>query len=272
MWGIIKKHPVAVGAAVLAHILFIGALFFNFDSASSIKGSKTKEIEFISAKTIDEKTLQARKDKKQREANRKKEAARKVKEAKLKAQREKAEKKQREKKKKQKAAEKKRLAELEKKRKADKKKKDELKKQEEIRKQKEEKRKQEEKRKEEEAQAELDLKHKMEADRVARNKAASIKADQEQIYIKRIKGTIVRHWKVPAGASEALVCIVEVRTIPSGDVLDVQVIKKSGDAVFDKSVKNAVFRASPIPVPAAETGLYDTFRVFNLEFKPQNLQ
>ena len=279
MWSILKKHPVAVGAAVFAHILFFSALFFNFDFSSESKtlGGKTKEIEFISAKTIDEKTLQARKDKKQREANRKKEVAKKAKEAKLKLQREKEQKIKQAEKKKQQVAEKKRLAELEKKRQADKKKQlelkkkeAELKKQEEIRKQKEEKQKQEQKRKEEEAQAELDLKNKMQADRVAREKAASARQSEIKKYEGLIKTAVERHWKVPSAANKELKCVIQVSIIPSGDVINVETIKSSGNAAFDKSVENAAYRASPLPVPAAETGNFEHFRKINFEFSPRN--
>jgi len=270
MWSIIKKHPVAVVAAVLAHLIFIGALFFNIDLATHIKGDTGKKIEFITAKTIDEKVIQAELDKKKRAADRKKEAARKAREAKLEAQRKKEEKKKREQEKKRQAAEKKRLAELEKKRKADQKKKEELKKKEEARKREEEKRKKQEKIKQEEARNEAELKKKMEADREARAKAAADRQSEISKYERLIHTAVERHWKVPSAADETLRCVVEVRTIPSGDVIDVRVIKSSGDTAFDKSVTNAVYRASPLPVPAAETGYFDDFRIFNIGFEPRD--
>lgn len=270
MWSIIKKHPVAVVAAVLAHLIFIGVLFFNFDIVNRIKAGSGKNIEYITAKAVDEKALQARLDKKKHEEERKKEATRKAKEAKLKAQREKQLKKKRAAEKKRKAIEKKRLAELEKKRRAEKKKKAALKKQEEERKREEEKRKEQERIKQEEARVEAELKIKMEADREARAKAAATRQSEIGKYERLIRRAVERHWKVPSGADEKLKCVVQVRIIPSGDVIDVRLIKSSGSAAFDTSVENAVYRASPLPVPAAESGYFENFREVNFEFSPRN--
>lgn len=89
-------------------------------------------------------------------------------------------------------------------------------------------------------------------------------------YKSRIRADISQHWLLPPNVRKGLVCRVRVSLIPTGDVVDVQVIKSSGDAVFDRSVVNAVKRASPLPVPPPGSGIFDTFRRFDMNFHPKD--
>lgn len=68
-------------------------------------------------------------------------------------------------------------------------------------------------------------------------------------YIGLIRQKVTRNWLKPAGSKKGLACIVKVRIIPGGEVVAVQVIKSSGNAVFDRSVERAVRKASPLPLP-----------------------
>lgn len=63
-------------------------------------------------------------------------------------------------------------------------------------------------------------------------------------------------------------CKVLVRLIPSGDVVSVRIIESSGNIAFDNSVEMAVNRASPLPVPKIESGLFKHFREVELVFDP----
>lgn len=65
-------------------------------------------------------------------------------------------------------------------------------------------------------------------------------------------------------------CEVMVRLIPSGDVIQVQLTRSSGDSTFDRSVENAVHKAAPLPVPPAESGLFDVFRELNFNLEHEN--
>ena len=132
------------------------------------------------------------------------------------------------------------------------------------------KRKQEEQRlqKLEQQQREQELRSKLQAEQ-ERLALESDKQKQSMInqYRAMIEARVRQNWIVPAGAEEGMSCTVQVRLIPSGDVIQVQVTKSSGDSTFDRSVENAVHKASPLPVPPAESGLFDVFRdlEFNLE-------
>jgi colicin import membrane protein len=60
---------------------------------------------------------------------------------------------------------------------------------------------------------------------------------------------------------------VEVRLIPSGDVVEAKIVRSSGNPAFDRSVEAAVFKASPLPVPP-DREVVEKFRLLRFEFKP----
>lgn len=68
-------------------------------------------------------------------------------------------------------------------------------------------------------------------------------------YIGQIKDRIERNWLRPPGAVAGLKCKVHVTQIPGGEVVRVEVRTSSGNIAFDRSVEEAVLRASPLPVP-----------------------
>ncbi|MDH3948750.1 MAG: cell envelope integrity protein TolA [Gammaproteobacteria bacterium] len=286
MWQAIRKHPRAVLGAILAHLLFVAILVVSFRfSETSIEFGEPQEI--IEAVAVDEKVIQAELDKIKAAEQRKKDDARKAREARLKEQRRKEELKKQQaaaakKLKEQKAAEKKRLAELEKKKKE--KLAAEKKRQEADRKRKEEearlaKLEQERKAKEKQealqaeiARQEAELQKQLEAEQQARQAEARRQANLSEInkYRSLIKEEVTRHWNIPATAHDDLICEVKVRLIPSGDVVDVQVVKSSGDPAFDNSVEKAVYRAAPLSVPPVESGLFEEFREVVFQFEPRN--
>lgn len=296
MWQAIRKHPRAVLGAILAHLLFVVVLVVSIRFSESPLAPPGQPQEIIQAEAVDEKVIQTELDRIKAAEQRKQDEVRKAREAKLQEQRRTEElKKQRaaeeKKRKEQKAAEKKRLAELEKKRKekeaAEKKRKEQQAAEKKRKEEAERKRKEEEarlakleqERKEKErqkalqaeiARQEAELKQQQETARLAREAEARRRAQQSEIakYTSLIKQEITRHWNIPATASPDLVCEVKVRLIPNGDVVDVQIIKSSGDPAFDNSVEKAVYRAAPLPVPPVESGLFEEFREVVFEFDP----
>jgi colicin import membrane protein len=62
------------------------------------------------------------------------------------------------------------------------------------------------------------------------------------------------------------VCILKINMLPTGDVINITIISSSGDPIFDRSVYHAIERASPLPVPPPEAGLFEVFRELNFEF------
>jgi colicin import membrane protein len=82
--------------------------------------------------------------------------------------------------------------------------------------------------------------------------------------------SIGQHWLVPHSANKSLSAQLLIRVAPGGMVLDVQVIKGSGDDALDRSAQAAVFKASPLPVPT-DTKEFEPFRQFVLKVKPENI-
>jgi colicin import membrane protein len=189
--------------------------------------------------------------------------------------------------------EKKRKAELKKKAEAEKKRKAEQKKAEAEKKRKveaarkkaeaEKKRKAEEARKKAEAEKKRkaeEARKKAEAEREMRERLA---AEQERLRAQRdsamqrmideyglyIKEKVQRNWIRPSGSDASLSCVVKVRLIPGGEVVDVKIIRSSGNAAFDRSVEAAVFRASPLPVPS-DPEVMEKFRSITFEFNPDS--
>jgi colicin import membrane protein len=81
---------------------------------------------------------------------------------------------------------------------------------------------------------------------------------------------IARQWLVPVGVDKTLSSELLIRVAPGGSVMDVQITRSSGDVSLDRSARDAVFKASPLPVPADEDS-FEQFRQFVLKVKPQNL-
>ena len=81
---------------------------------------------------------------------------------------------------------------------------------------------------------------------------------------------IGRRWLVPGGVDKKLSTKLMIRLAPGGMVLDVQVTRSSGDLALDRSARDAVFKASPLPVPT-ESSEFNQFRQFELKVKPENV-
>lgn len=84
-----------------------------------------------------------------------------------------------------------------------------------------------------------------------------------------IRQRVTRNWIRPASAPDGLNCLVRVRLAPGGEVLAVSVVKSSGNALFDRSVENAVYKAAPLPVPD-DPQLFKYVREINIKFDPQD--
>lgn len=81
---------------------------------------------------------------------------------------------------------------------------------------------------------------------------------------------ISQNWLVPPTVDKSLRAELLIRVAPGGVVLDVQVIKSSGDVSLDHSARAAVFKSSPLPVPA-DADAFDEFRQFVLRVKPEHV-
>ncbi len=85
-----------------------------------------------------------------------------------------------------------------------------------------------------------------------------------------ISQAISQNWIIPGSVDKRLSAQLLIRVAPGGVVLDVQVVKSSGDESLDRSARAAVFKASPLPVPV-DSDEFAPFRQFVLKVKPENI-
>jgi colicin import membrane protein len=68
-------------------------------------------------------------------------------------------------------------------------------------------------------------------------------------YEAMLRARIEHAWIRPDSARVGLDCLVQVTQVPGGEVTQVQVTQCNGDAAARMSVQDAVYRASPLPMP-----------------------
>lgn len=106
-------------------------------------------------------------------------------------------------------------------------------------------------------------------------KLAGQRSQHMQGLINKYKALILQaigqHWVVPSHVDKRLSCQLLIRLAPGGVVLEVSIMKSSGDVLLDRSARAAVLKASPLPVPD-DIYSFESFRQFVLKVKPENIQ
>lgn len=114
-----------------------------------------------------------------------------------------------------------------------------------------------------------------EAARQAEAQAAAQSAAQDQVagYTAIIHDLVQRNWSRPPSARNGMTAVLRIRMVPTGDVVDVEIVRSSGDAAFDRAAEDAVravgrFRElSSMPPRLFEAN----FRSLLLTFRPEDL-
>ncbi len=88
-------------------------------------------------------------------------------------------------------------------------------------------------------------------------------------YRPRIIAAIGQKWLLPPGVQRRLRCLYQINLAPGGVVIGVRLLSSSGNAALDRSASQAIWNASPLPVPK-NPALFDKFRVLNLTVRPEN--
>jgi colicin import membrane protein len=148
----------------------------------------------------------------------------------------------------------------------------EKKEKEKLEKEKAEKQKAEEVRKKREAD-EAERKRKAEEDkaRVAKAKAeaeakaaaeavAATRQNEVNLYRGRIRDKIRGRANVPDTVTGKPEVEVRITLLPGGEVLDIKLVKSSGNRIYDEAILRAIRSASPLPVPPAHSELFPQFR------------
>jgi colicin import membrane protein len=93
-------------------------------------------------------------------------------------------------------------------------------------------------------------------------------------YIALITDAIQNNWNRPPSARNGMEAELALQLMPTGEVLNVTVIKSSGNSAFDRSAENAVRRAGQFPeLKNLPNKLFEQyFRKLRLKFRPEDLR
>jgi TonB family protein len=112
---------------------------------------------------------------------------------------------------------------------------------------------------------------------IAAEDAAQVEMTAEQMaasYAALIRETVTGYWSRPPSARNGMQALLELRLVPTGEIISVSVVESSGSVAFDRSALNAVDKAGSFPelknLPSRE--FEQTFRRFRLLFRPEDLR
>ncbi|MDF1644624.1 MAG: energy transducer TonB [Pseudomonadales bacterium] len=94
---------------------------------------------------------------------------------------------------------------------------------------------------------------------------------QVQSYSQQIRSDIESKWSRPPSARNGMEVTLMIQLVPGGELIDVKIIKPSGNDAFDTSAVNAVRKVQVFNVPK-EYELFDQyFRKLTLPFRAEGL-
>ena len=104
--------------------------------------------------------------------------------------------------------------------------------------------------------------------------AAAERAERAAVMTSEFTGLIRQQvqsqWRYPPAVDASMEVELRLSLVPTGEVIQVQIIKSSGNQALDRSVEQAVKKASPLPVPDDIAVFEQNFRHFTMKFRPEN--
>jgi len=88
-----------------------------------------------------------------------------------------------------------------------------------------------------------------------------------------IQQTVQSVWSRPPSARNGMRAILQIRMLPTGELIDAAITESSGDPAFDRSAENAVYSAAPFrELQALPINVFnENFRSLSLIFQPEDL-
>ncbi|MDO6682784.1 MULTISPECIES: cell envelope integrity protein TolA [unclassified Oceanobacter] len=99
---------------------------------------------------------------------------------------------------------------------------------------------------------------------------AKVEAELEADFVSQVREKVERSWLYPPAVKPDQQVTVRINLVPTGEVISVVVIKGSGNTALDRSVEQAVLKASPLPVPKDVRVFERSFRTLTMVFRPEN--
>ena len=100
----------------------------------------------------------------------------------------------------------------------------------------------------------------------AAEKAAQMTAEYQDL----IRAQVASVWNYPPNVSAELEVEVRLVMVPTGEVISANVTRSSGNDALDRSVEQAILKASPLPVPDDIRVFEQNFRRLTMKFRPEN--
>jgi len=140
-----------------------------------------------------------------------------------------------------------------------------------------------ERRREEAARREAEQEARRRAEEEAARQAAAEAAAQRQAetdaemvsaYTSIIHDLVQQNWSRPPSARNDMTAVLRIQLVPTGEVVDVQVVQSSGDAAFDRAAENAVYAVGRFSeLQGMPPRLFErSFRSLLLTFRPEDLR
>jgi len=121
--------------------------------------------------------------------------------------------------------------------------------------------------KREEAQRQRQIQEQQAQAERARAAAASARQKEFNEWVDKIRARIRGRANVPDTVPKGTKVQVLIRILPGGEVLDIAITKRSGNAAYDNAIERAIRSASPLPVPPPNSELFPQFRELSLNFE-----
>ena len=110
------------------------------------------------------------------------------------------------------------------------------------------------------------------ADAEARE-VAETEAEIAMAYMGVIHDLVQQNWSRPPSARNNMTAVLRIRLVPTGDVVDVEIVTSSGDAAFDRAAENAVRAVGRFSeLQGMPPRMFErSFRSLLLTFRPEDL-
>lgn len=103
-------------------------------------------------------------------------------------------------------------------------------------------------------------------------RAATVEGQLASQYSALIMQLVSDNWSRPPSATNGMTAVVQIRLVPTGEILDSTIIQSSGNDAFDRSVIQALDRVGSFEFQGMPTAVFErNFRNFTITFRPEDL-
>ena len=118
----------------------------------------------------------------------------------------------------------------------------------------------------EEANSEIRRQEEAAAKVAQAERATQLTAEHQDI----IRAQVAAAWRYPPNVTPEMEVEVRLTMVPTGEVISATVTKSSGHQALDRSVEQAIMKASPLSVPDDIRVFEKNFRTLTMKFRPEN--